>query len=80
MPDCMILVMQGESAPKLFSQADAVFHIARRLGGLWPMIALLDWLPAPISNLGYRLLAAVRHRLPGSQHCPTLPDSALLLP
>jgi predicted DCC family thiol-disulfide oxidoreductase YuxK len=40
-----------------------VLEISRRLGGAWWWLALLWWIPSPLRNLGYRIIAKYRRKL-----------------
>ncbi len=61
---------------RLLTRSDAVLHVARRLGGVWRLLASAGrLLPRPLRNAAYDGVARVRHRLFGrpTQACPLLP-------
>ena len=57
---------------KVLQQSSAVAAILRTLPQPWPLGAVaIDWLPAWLSNLGYRLVARNRYRIWGQlANCP----------
>ena len=70
-----ILVVRDPDGPKeqLLTRSDAVVAILRELPGPWPAIALaLGWLPRPVRDFGYLLVARWRYRIWGRLAvCPT---------
>jgi len=48
---------------QVFLRSTASLRIAARLPWPWRAARVLLWLPAPLRDVGYRLVAAVRHRL-----------------
>ena len=61
---------------KLLLRSRAVFAIWRDLGGAWKIPAAFRILPAFLTDLGYRMVAAVRYRIWGKlDHC-AIPDAA----
>ncbi|MCS6851421.1 MAG: DUF393 domain-containing protein [Gemmataceae bacterium] len=75
LPDSLVV---RTSAGLLLTRAAAVRHIARRLGGLWRLLAEASRLvPVAVLDLGYRGVAAIRHRLfaPPPGVCPVLPPA-----
>ena len=61
LPDSLVLLTsRGEP----WTRSRAVLRIARRLGGLWRLIAeIVRFVPRPLADLGYDGLARVRGRL-----------------
>jgi predicted DCC family thiol-disulfide oxidoreductase YuxK len=62
----------------LLSRSAAVFHVMRRLGGLWRLLAgVVVIVPVPVWNLLYDGIARVRRRLFAAppNACPLLPKS-----
>jgi predicted DCC family thiol-disulfide oxidoreductase YuxK len=51
----------------IYSQSDAALRIARRLGTPWQWAWPLRWVPRPLRDWGYNLVAANRYRLFGKQ-------------
>lgn len=56
-----IVVVDGTRA---YWRSEAIFHILAQLPG-WRLLARLRWLPRSLTDLGYRLVAAVRFRVWG---------------
>lgn len=46
-------------------RTDAVLEILHRLGGGWRIFRVLRWIPAPVRDLLYRLVARLRYRVFG---------------
>lgn len=60
---------------RLYRRSAAVVRILWKLGPLWKLPAALLWIiPAPIRNLGYRLVAALRYRLFGKKTACRMPS------
>ncbi len=59
---------------KTYIRSRAIRHIMENMGHPWQRRA--KWfsaIPAPLSDVGYRLVASVRRHLPGSSQCGILP-------
>jgi predicted DCC family thiol-disulfide oxidoreductase YuxK len=69
-----ILVAQGVETPaeRLLIRFDAVLAMLRQLPRPWPAVAtILGWIPRPLRDLGYRLVARFRYRIWGRlEFCP----------
>lgn len=66
-----LVLLEGD---RVLIRSRAVRAILLRLPGWRWAGRLLGWIPAPVGDLGYRLVAAVRRRLfPPPRSCP-LPD------
>lgn len=75
LPDSLVL-LPNEGATLL--RSSAVIAVLERLGGLWRVLALaLRVIPRPLRDLGYDLVARVRHRLfdRPSEACPIVPQA-----
>ena len=57
-----LVLIEGD---QVYLRSTASLRIASRLSWPWRAARVLLWVPAPIRDLGYRLVAAVRHRLAG---------------
>jgi predicted DCC family thiol-disulfide oxidoreductase YuxK len=69
-PGSMVLVV-GERA---YTRSTASLQIARRLDGIWPVLYAFIVIPRPLRDLGYRLIAANRHRWFGvARQCVAIP-------
>lgn len=72
-PESIILVTEN----KLYRYSDAVLHIARNLGGLWPLAySGIIW-PRFIRDRIYKFIARNRYRWFGRQDACMLPTAAL---
>jgi predicted DCC family thiol-disulfide oxidoreductase YuxK len=77
LPESLLLLTPGS---RLLVRSDAVLGALACLGGTWaPVAKALDWVPRPLRDAGYDLIAAVRKRLfPAPQgSCPRLPPDLL---
>lgn len=61
LPDSVVLIEDGRA----FIRSDAVLRVAGRLRPPWSWIRVFRWLPRPVRDAGYRLVAAVRYRVFG---------------
>jgi predicted DCC family thiol-disulfide oxidoreductase YuxK len=68
--DTMIFIENG----KAYTRSSAALRVFRRLGKAWPVLfALLYPLPAPLRDLGYKLIAKNRYRLFGKKDSCMMP-------
>jgi predicted DCC family thiol-disulfide oxidoreductase YuxK len=58
---------------QIFLRSTATLRIARRLTFPWRLAAILLWIPAPIRDAAYRVIAAVRHRIAGPANACEIP-------
>jgi len=69
-----ILVVKDADGPgeKLLERSDAVVAMLRELPWPWPTVGVgLRWVPRPVRDLGYRLIARWRYRIWGRlESCP----------
>ena len=69
-----ILVVRnaGEAAEGVLMRSDAVLVLLRELRQPWPVAGfVLKWIPRPVRDLGYRMIARWRHRIWGRlESCP----------
>lgn len=72
-PNSMVLI-DGEG---VWLRSDAVLRIAARLGPPWSLARLAMWIPRPVRDGLYRLVAFVRHRVSWYLPACDLPDAAL---
>ncbi|HTL97416.1 MAG TPA: DCC1-like thiol-disulfide oxidoreductase family protein [Holophagaceae bacterium] len=73
LPDSLVL---REPDGRLLTRSSAVVGMLKRLGPLWRAAAALLWIiPRPLRDLGYDLVAKVRHRLFKKPEgaCPIVP-------
>jgi predicted DCC family thiol-disulfide oxidoreductase YuxK len=69
-----ILVVRdaGGAGERILSRSEAVLAVLGELPGCWPKVAAaLRWIPRPVRDLGYRLVARWRYRFWGRlASCP----------
>ena len=65
----IILIEDGE----VYLRSTASLRIARRLSWPWSMAAIFLYVPRPIRDAVYRVVAAVRHRIAGKSNACEIP-------
>jgi predicted DCC family thiol-disulfide oxidoreductase YuxK len=65
----MILIEDGEMSLR----STAVLKIARRMTAPWRWAAIFLYVPVPIRDAIYRMVAAIRHRIAGSSNACNVP-------
>jgi predicted DCC family thiol-disulfide oxidoreductase YuxK len=65
----IILIEDGRA----YLRSTAALRIARRLGAPWKLAAVFLWVPLPIRDAVYRVIAAGRHRLAGESNACKIP-------
>jgi predicted DCC family thiol-disulfide oxidoreductase YuxK len=71
------LILLRESDGEIYMKSSALIELARALGGGWRALALAHFIPRPLRDWGYALVADHRHLLRGkSSSCP-LPSAEL---
>jgi predicted DCC family thiol-disulfide oxidoreductase YuxK len=65
----MILIEDGQ----IYLRSTAALRITRRMTAPWRFAAILLWVPVPIRDAVYRVIAAVRHRLFGRSNACEIP-------
>jgi predicted DCC family thiol-disulfide oxidoreductase YuxK len=65
-----IVLIEGD---EVFVKSTASLRIARRLTWPWRLAGLLLAVPRPIRDAGYRIVAAIRHRLAGRSNACEIP-------
>ncbi len=69
-PGSLVLVEHGVA----WTRSTAALRIAARLDGPWSWLRVLLWVPLPVRDAAYRLVARLRYRLwPPSDACAVLP-------
>jgi predicted DCC family thiol-disulfide oxidoreductase YuxK len=71
------MVVLRESDGKVFFKSDALIEVARVLGGWWHLAALARFIPKPLRDFGYGLIANNRYRISGKSESCELPDPEL---
>lgn len=59
----------------LYDQSDAFIQICKRLGGVWSVFRMVGWIPRPIRDRIYRLIARNRYRLFGRRATCRMPSA-----
>jgi predicted DCC family thiol-disulfide oxidoreductase YuxK len=67
----IVLIEDG----RVYLRSTATLRIARRLPWPWRLAGALLWIPRPIRDGAYRVVAAIRHRVAGlSNACDVPPE------
>lgn len=77
--DTVVYVEEG----RVFLRSKAFLQVARHLGKPWRWAYWFRWFPAPVLDLGYRLIARIRYRVWGKYDAcrlPTTEEKDRLLP
>jgi predicted DCC family thiol-disulfide oxidoreductase YuxK len=65
-----IILIEGD---RIYLRSDAVLRIARHMRAPWKFAAALLWIPRPIRDAVYRVVAAVRLRIAGTSNACEIP-------
>jgi predicted DCC family thiol-disulfide oxidoreductase YuxK len=66
----------GEESESVLVRSDAVVTLLRELRQPWPVVGgMLGWIPRPVRDLGYRVIARWRHRIWGRLGSCPLPTA-----
>ena|SRR5687767_7063575 len=65
----IILIENGQ----VYLRSSATLRIASRLGFPWSLARLFLSVPVPLRDAGYRIVAAIRHRLAGPSNACQVP-------
>lgn len=65
----IILIEDGQ----IFLRSTATLRISKRLTFPWRFAAVLLWIPRPVRDFVYRIVAAIRHRLAGRSNACEIP-------
>jgi predicted DCC family thiol-disulfide oxidoreductase YuxK len=69
-----LVLIEGD---QVYLRSTASLKIAARLPWPWKAAQVLLWVPLPIRDAGYRIVAALRHRLAGRSNACELPPSEI---
>jgi len=65
----LVLIEDGQ----VYLRSTASLRIARRLSWPWRLAGVLLWVPRPLRDGVYRIVAAIRHRLAGPSNACEVP-------
>jgi len=65
----LILIEDGQ----VYLRSTAVLRIARHMRAPWKFAAMFLWVPVPIRDAIYRVIASIRHRLAGESNACEIP-------
>jgi predicted DCC family thiol-disulfide oxidoreductase YuxK len=65
-----IILIEGD---RIFLRSTAALRIASRLTFPWRLAAVFLWIPVPIRDAVYRVVAAIRHRIAGRSNACEIP-------
>ncbi len=65
-----IILVEGD---RLYLRSDAVLRIAGHLRAPWKYASVFLWVPRPMRDLVYRLVAAIRIRIAGTSNACEIP-------
>lgn len=68
----MIVLREGDG--KIFTRSDAWLELAKALGGRWGILRVFRWVPRPLRDWVYQLIADNRHLLFGKSDSCSLAD------
>ncbi len=69
-----LVLIEGD---EVYLRSDASLRIAAHLTAPWRWARVLLWVPVPIRDGVYRVVAAIRHRLAGTSNACELPPPEL---
>ncbi|CAN5610134.1 thiol-disulfide oxidoreductase DCC family protein [soil metagenome] len=61
---------------RVLSKSDAAAFVLSNLGGVWSLISLIKYLPEPLRNWGYDLVATNRYKVFGKKDSCQLPNES----
>ena len=65
-----IILIEGG---RIYLRSDAVLRIARHMPAPWTFAAVLLWVPRPVRDAVYRVVAAIRLRIAGTSNACEIP-------
>lgn len=70
-----VVINCDETGESLFPRSDAVLFVLKQLGGFWRLAAIvLQPVPRPLRDWGYRIVARTRYRIFGRYETCPLPS------
>lgn len=71
------MIVLRELDGKVFTRSDAWLELARALGGGWRVLRVFQWVPRPLRDWVYQVVADNRHLLFGETDSCSLADPAV---
>jgi predicted DCC family thiol-disulfide oxidoreductase YuxK len=65
----LILIENG----RVYLRSTATLMIVKRMRAPWRWLGVLLWVPLPVRDAAYRVIAAVRHRIAGTSNACEIP-------
>ena len=65
----MILIEDGQ----VYLRSTAVLRVARHMRAPWKFASIFLWVPLPIRDAVYRVIASIRHRIAGQSNACEIP-------
>jgi predicted DCC family thiol-disulfide oxidoreductase YuxK len=65
----LVLIEDGQ----VYLRSTAVLRIARHMRAPWKYAAMFLWVPVPIRDAIYRVIASIRHRIAGESNACEIP-------
>jgi predicted DCC family thiol-disulfide oxidoreductase YuxK len=65
----MILIEDGQ----VYLRSTAVLRVARHMRAPWKFASIFLWVPLPIRDAVYRVIASIRHRIAGRSNACEIP-------
>ena len=65
-----LILIEGD---RIYLRSDAVLHIAGQMTAPWKFAAVFLWVPRPVRDAIYRVIASIRHRIAGESNACELP-------
>lgn len=72
--DSILLIEPGVA---YFTKSDAALRIGQEFGGLWKALALLTWIPKPVRDAVYDIVAKNRYKWFGKKSACMVPSPEL---
>lgn len=69
----IILIEDG----KVYLRSTATLRIAARLSAPWSWARVFLWIPEPVRDAAYAIVAAIRHRIAGKSNACNVPPPAI---
>jgi predicted DCC family thiol-disulfide oxidoreductase YuxK len=76
-PTTILAVLKfGDPAERVLARSEAVLALFGQLPRPWPVVAtVMSWIPRPVRDVGYRLIARWRYRIWGRLEICTIPSA-----